>query len=40
MYLFNHSVLIIVMVMSCNMVGDITCIEILFSKVIIISNIV
>ena len=28
------------MVMSCNMVGDITCIEVLFSRVIISSNII
>ena len=40
MYLFNYIMFIIVMVMSCNIVGGITCIEVLFRIVIIISNII
>ena len=39
MYLFNYIMFIVVMVMSCNIVGDITCIEVLFSKILIINNI-
>ena len=33
MYLFNYIMLIVVMVMSCNIVGDITCIGVLFNKI-------
>ena len=39
MYLFDYIVFTIVMVMSCNIVGDITCIGVLFSIVIIVGNI-
>ena len=38
MYLFNYIMFIVVMVMPCYVVGDITCIEVLFSKILIISN--
>ena len=39
MYLFNYIMFVIVMVMPCNIVGYITRIEILFSIVIIVSDI-
>ena len=38
MYMFNYIVFPIVVVMSCNSVGDITCVKILFSMVIMIST--
>ena len=39
MNFFNYILLVIVMIMSFNIVGDITCIKILFSIVIIVSDI-
>ena len=39
MILLNYSLLVIVMIMSFNIVGDITCIKILFSIVIIVGDI-
>ena len=40
MYLFNYIMFVIVMIMSCNVIGYITRIEVLFSKILIISNII
>ena len=39
MCLFNYMLFIIVMVMPCGIISYITCIDVLFSMVIIISNI-